>query len=98
MLIKSIATFYFFIFMLDSDITYDVFEFGFYFLIWIYMKGFWKVSFEMVIMNGNIDCLMLNPTSAYGHENVTIDIKDKEIDTSTPIQKKIMSSLVLLKK
>ena len=45
----------------------------------------WKVSFEMVIMNGNIDCLILNPTSAYGHENVTIDIKDKEIDTSTPI-------------
>ena len=27
---------------------------------------------------------MVNPTSANGHENVTIDIKDKEVDTSTP--------------
>ena len=43
--------------MLDSDITCDVFEFEFYFSIWIYMKGFWNVSFESVIVNGNIDCL-----------------------------------------
>ena len=46
--------------MIGSDITCEVFEFGFYFSIGIYMKGFWKVSFEMVIVNDNVDCLAKN--------------------------------------